>query len=58
MKKTIPIGEGIDDLFGTYDGNIKYLEKDSDRTIDQNSVESIGNDFVIAFEIDEQLQSA
>ena len=26
MKKTIPIGEGIADLFGTYDGNIKYLE--------------------------------
>ena len=26
MKKTIPIGEGVADLFGTYDGNIKYLE--------------------------------
>ena len=26
MKKTIPIGEGIADLFGTYDRNIKYLE--------------------------------
>ena len=39
-------------------GNIKYLEKDSDRTIDQNSAESIGNDFVIAFESDEQWQSA
>jgi hypothetical protein len=33
-------------------GNIKYLEKDSDRTIDQNSAESIGNEFVIAFESD------
>ena len=39
-------------------GNIKYLEKDSDRTIDQNSAESIGNDFVVAFESDEQWQSA
>jgi len=39
-------------------GNIKYLEKDSDRTIDQNSAESIGNDFVIAFESDKQWQSA
>ena len=26
MKKTIPIGEGVADLFGTYDSNIKYLE--------------------------------
>ncbi len=26
MKTTIPIGEGIADLFGTDDGNIKYLE--------------------------------
>ena len=26
MKKTIPIGEGVADLFGAYDGNIKYLE--------------------------------
>ena len=26
MKKTIPIGEGIADLFGTHDSNIKYLE--------------------------------
>jgi len=26
MKKTIPIGEGVADFFGTYDGNIKYLE--------------------------------
>ena len=26
MKTTIPIGEGIADLFGTDDSNIKYLE--------------------------------
>jgi phosphate starvation-inducible PhoH-like protein len=26
MKKTIPIGEGVADFFGTHDGNIKYLE--------------------------------
>lgn len=26
MKKTIPIGEGLADFFGTYDDNIKYLE--------------------------------
>ena len=39
-------------------GNIKYLEKDSDRTIDQYSAESIGNEFVIAFESDGQWQSA
>ena len=26
MRKTIPIGEGIVDLFGTHDSNIKYLE--------------------------------
>ena len=39
-------------------GNIKNLEKDSDRTIDQNSTESIGNDFFIAFESDGQWQSA
>ena len=39
-------------------GNIKYQEKDIDRTIDQYSAESIGNDFVIAFESDEQWQSA
>ena len=26
MKKTIPIGDGVADLFGTYDSNIKYLE--------------------------------
>jgi len=26
MKKLIPIGEGVADLFGTYDRNIKYLE--------------------------------
>jgi phosphate starvation-inducible PhoH-like protein len=26
MKKTIPIGDGVADLFGTHDSNIKYLE--------------------------------
>ncbi len=26
MKKTIPIGESVADLFGTHDSNIKYLE--------------------------------
>ncbi len=26
MKKTIPIGDGIADLFGTYDSNMKFLE--------------------------------
>jgi phosphate starvation-inducible PhoH-like protein len=26
MKKTIPIGEDVADLFGTHDSNIKYLE--------------------------------
>ncbi|MFH1632947.1 MAG: C45 family peptidase [Chloroflexota bacterium] len=31
-------------------GNIKYLEKGSNRTDGQNSAESIANDFVIAFE--------
>lgn len=31
-------------------GNIKYPEKDSDTTAGQNSADSSGNDFVIAFE--------
>ncbi len=26
MKKTIPIGDGVADLFGTHDGNVKYME--------------------------------
>src|SRR5438093_9922792 len=26
MKKTIRIGDGVAEFFGTYDGNIKYLE--------------------------------
>lgn len=26
MKKSIPIGDGVADLFGTHDSNIKYLE--------------------------------
>lgn len=26
MKKTIPIGDGVADLFGTHDSNVKYME--------------------------------
>ena len=46
MKKTIPIGEGVADLFGTYDGNIKYLESllDVEVHIAPDSLTVEGND--------------
>ena len=46
MKKTIPIGEGVTDLFGTYDGNIKYLESllDVEVHIAPDSLTVEGND--------------